>query len=1435
MSEAIYRRINFVFDETVNYKDLQDQSEQLISQALLGTAPISATRFEADPSSINIAFFIRLPGNVFLSHSIADRNYTRTRADGAPCLPRFQTVLVPGEWARRRVLEDFSDHFSPDRVVAVGHPRIDFLRRLKVSRESRIAPEDRRLKVLFAPAHSKHGGPKGASVSSYPKFLEFAEAVAERFDLQIRPHPRDRDDDKTAIGSELVDCDVVVSDASSMIYEAWALGKPVIFPRWIVGDGVIDRFRGSAEAHIFENRIGYHPDSFDEFLEVLESGPTIGDDVDTFMEEYLANYREGDSAEMIAAELLKLGDENVIRRKEELDRFVDAAIKAVPKQKAIAAPNEAPRASMQLIQRALLDCEHDFLSQVVVRFSSNGTPSLRFSTDMLIMEIESALAQGRLDRARPLINRLSTMNGAAAAYFNARVQFLGGDALAALTTLLPALPSLNSYAAWRLVPLTLASLGRVDDAFSILERLAKQYKGTELLRDAQALVNAPYLWPRFQKMIVAGSATLPPWEAKWLSTKAMAAAGETELALKNARSVSKEAAVHEPGWLVDVVQKGWGPSTDLPIWLVPVESLALNLSQAEARRSEMLSQICKVVLREKLPFFLSRGTMKDFLAGNLSGPAAHPIELGIRNTSKTVGACQQLAEAALLESIASESTADRLLFRSLNGTLVAVQMYHEIQGQGLEIRDSGVATEIPRFRIGVEVRNGLKAPVPSDTQAYADAVFGGGGLFDYRSLPYCCGKDREVFDEQAMWLRLHMDFIAARATNDETGANVIAGYAKRMGDPTLAIHLAKLQKAFEPSTLPEKLEQARYLIHIGDGVEADFHVDLWYQFVKNADPNALLVIRSPQLFTNLKTRRNDLDIVYIKTGIEAEWLVNNCPKLVGVLYISNTGNTVHFLRFNQLTHIWVGHGDSEKAASCHKFFRAYDEVWCAGMAQIDRFRNSRMDHASVRFRIVGRPTLRSLIETAAGAGTFGRFLYLPTWEGFQAEQEYTSIRFAEKFVPSIAELTGSHAVVKFHPWVGKRLAEFNKIERRLADTPPSERISVEVADRRRPVVELMTQSDFLVTDISSVISDYLALGKPIFVYLPPGNGYRTTNSSLSFDQYCYSFRDSDELRELVSRVIVNGDDYLREARLNAREYFLNTKITLENGFEGELQNLIAEHELAASRWTVAAPISDSTSVPKASQIIAHRGAKDAKPENSIAGFEVAASLPGIDGVELDVHQTSDRQLVVMHDPLVDRTTTGSGPISNFDLEGIRRLSLKETKGGTTEVLDAKIPTLDEALDALDGTFDIYLELKTDVLGNAYPGQAEAVLDLVRRRKLRDRIVLSCFAPMVLEQLRYLDPDIRLLASVNARSVEMLGGIDRTISVFDHIPRCAVTLDRKLIRAMKEQRPDFDYRRFGIWVVNTAEELRSAISEGHRQIFTDRPSAALEIRAEYLQV
>ena len=99
-------------------------------------------------------------------------------------------------------------------------------------------------------------------------------------------------------------------------------------------------------------------------------------------------------------------------------------------------------------------------------------------------------------------------------------------------------------------------------------------------------------------------------------------------------------------------------------------------------------------------------------------------------------------------------------------------------------------------------------------------------------------------------------------------------------------------------------------------------------------------------------------------------------------------------------------------------------------------------------------------------------------------------------------------------------------------------------------------------------------------------------------------------------------------------------------------------------------------------IIAHKGASGIAPENTIAAIQLALDM-GVDMIEIDVRNTHDEEIVVIHDATLDRTTNGTGLVHDYTLEEIRELDAGSWFGDA-RYAGEKVPTLKEVLDLVDG-------------------------------------------------------------------------------------------------------------------------------------------------------
>ncbi|HEU4368644.1 MAG TPA: glycerophosphodiester phosphodiesterase family protein [Methylomirabilota bacterium] len=253
----------------------------------------------------------------------------------------------------------------------------------------------------------------------------------------------------------------------------------------------------------------------------------------------------------------------------------------------------------------------------------------------------------------------------------------------------------------------------------------------------------------------------------------------------------------------------------------------------------------------------------------------------------------------------------------------------------------------------------------------------------------------------------------------------------------------------------------------------------------------------------------------------------------------------------------------------------------------------------------------------------------------------------------------------------------------------------------------------------------------------------------------------------------------------------------------------------------------SSAAGPAVQVAAHRGGALLWPENSLLAFRNAVGL-GVELLETDVHLTADDQLIVLHDPTLDRTTTGRGPVRDARLAELAPLRLR---GAGATPTDEPIPTLAQVLDLVASArgVGLLLEIKVDAVGRRYPGIEEKTLAMVRERGLLDRTPIMAFQPETVRRVRELEPAARTVLLVSRGRTER----ERAN------PPDAVRLAREAGAAwlgINHRLLDSDViaaaRRAGVsvaaWTVNQESDIRRVLDLGVDVVISDQPDLALRL-------
>ena len=157
------------------------------------------------------------------------------------------------------------------------------------------------------------------------------------------------------------------------------------------------------------------------------------------------------------------------------------------------------------------------------------------------------------------------------------------------------------------------------------------------------------------------------------------------------------------------------------------------------------------------------------------------------------------------------------------------------------------------------------------------------------------------------------------------------------------------------------------------------------------------------------------------------------------------------------------------------------------------------------------------------------------------------------------------------------------------------------------------------------------------------------------------------------------------------------------------------------------------------EIVAHRGGALIGNENTLSCFEKGIDA-GVDMIELDVHLSADGELIVCHDPSIDRTTDRKGKIEKLSLSQIKETRVKDFRTG--EITQEHIPTLSEVFDMLGKRCKVLLEIKRN-REDQYPGIEARALELINSYGLNEEVIIQSFDDAVIEKIHELDPGMRV--------------------------------------------------------------------------------------------
>lgn len=238
-------------------------------------------------------------------------------------------------------------------------------------------------------------------------------------------------------------------------------------------------------------------------------------------------------------------------------------------------------------------------------------------------------------------------------------------------------------------------------------------------------------------------------------------------------------------------------------------------------------------------------------------------------------------------------------------------------------------------------------------------------------------------------------------------------------------------------------------------------------------------------------------------------------------------------------------------------------------------------------------------------------------------------------------------------------------------------------------------------------------------------------------------------------------------------------------------------------------------------VIAHRGASGIAPENTLAAFSKALEI-GVDRIEMDLRQTLDGEVVVIHDKTLKRTTNGWGSVRKSSLKKLRRYSAGSWFHHTFS--HEKVPTLHEVLELVKGQTELLLEIKN---GSPYHHGIESnITKIIKKHDAKNWCIVQSFDDRVLNNFRKLpelESDVHKLFASVIPVAPFYGGSRfsfKRVKSYHYAEE--ININYKYVNPQVVRKIHQLNKKVNIWTVNEPANFVKYIKMGVDGIITDNP-------------
>lgn len=290
---------------------------------------------------------------------------------------------------------------------------------------------------------------------------------------------------------------------------------------------------------------------------------------------------------------------------------------------------------------------------------------------------------------------------------------------------------------------------------------------------------------------------------------------------------------------------------------------------------------------------------------------------------------------------------------------------------------------------------------------------------------------------------------------------------------------------------PLPIDHFKIAVYFADGAVNMYQMRQWYRPLAELSKLWPVVVLSRQATGTEKLLEEDSPpVAFVPTVRDLERFIATQDIRI-VLYVNQNTRNFQMFRYGRRWHVFINHGESDKMYMTTNQYKAYDYAFVAGKAARDRLSRTLWDYDVDRRTIdIGRPQAdhyAGVLPYTPDERTV--VLYAPTWEGDRPSAHYGSIASHGETLVNRLLATGAHRVIyRPHPRSGVVDEEYGAAHRRIVAAieaaNAADATAHHIYDAAPELGWQLTAADVAVVDISAMVYDRLAAGKPLMITRP---------------------------------------------------------------------------------------------------------------------------------------------------------------------------------------------------------------------------------------------------------------------------------------------------------------------------------------------------------------